>query len=208
MNEKPKVGRSYHINSPEEQKELYDDWAASYENDLCGMGYRLPAMAAAVFARFVPLQSGPILDAGCGGGIQSEPLFYVGYGPIIGIDFSQGMLEVAKGKGIYKELRQMALGGSLDFPDETFPVIFSIGTITPKHAPPECFDELIRIAMPGGLFVFSMRNDPDQEPGYPAALEHHTNVGNWRHIFSTDGFQSMPYGQPTITHQVHVYEKL
>ena len=208
MNEKTKVGRSYHVNSPEEQKALYDDWAANYENDLCAMGYRLPAVAAAIFTRFVPLHSGPILDAGCGGGIQSEPLVHAGYGPIVGIDFSPGMLEVAREKGIYAELRQMALGETLDFPDETFPVIFSIGTITPKHAPPESFDDLIRIAKPCGLFVFSMRNDPDQEPGYPAALEHHTEAGNWRHIFSTEGFQSMPYGQQEVTHQVHVYEKL
>jgi predicted TPR repeat methyltransferase len=208
MTEKTKVEDSYHANSPEEQKAVYDAWAAEYENDLCAMGYRIPAVAAAVFARFVDLDAGPILDAGCGGGIQAEPLVQAGYGPITGIDFSEGMLDVAREKGIYTELRKMALGGRLDFPDETFSVIFSTGTITPKHAPPESFDDLIRVARTGGLFVFSMRNDPAQEPGYPAVLEQHTKAGNWRHIFSTDGFQSMPYGEPSITHQIHVFEKL
>lgn len=73
MNEKTKVGHSYNASSPEEQRSVYDDWADQYENDLCAMGYRIPAIAATVFARFVPLGSGLILDAGCGGGIQAEP---------------------------------------------------------------------------------------------------------------------------------------
>jgi hypothetical protein len=55
------------------------------------------------------------------------------------------MLEVARQKGIYSDLRQMALGGFLDFPDDSFSVVFSTGTITPKHAPPESFDDLIRV---------------------------------------------------------------
>ncbi len=207
MNETTKVGDSYHAKSPEEQLAVYDAWAGDYEKDLCNMGYRLPAIAATIFARFVSLDTGPILDAGCGGGIQSEPLHHAGYGPIIGIDFSQGMLDVAREKGIYNELHQMALGGKLDFADETFPVIFSTGTITPKHAPPESFEELIRIAKTGGLFIFSMRNDPAQEPGYPAALERLSKEGRWKKLFTTEGFQSMPYGEPSVTHQIHVYEK-
>lgn len=101
----------------------------------------------------------------------------------------------------------MALGGRLDFADATFQVIFSTGTITPKHAPPESFDDLIRIVKPGGLIIFSMRNDPAQEPAYPAAVAQHEKEGNWNHVFSTNGFQSMPYGEPDITHQVHVYQK-
>lgn len=207
MSEKTKVGSSYQANSPEEQQVAYDDWAANYEKDLCAMGYRIPAVAAAIFSRFVPLDCGPILDAGCGGGIQAEPLHHAGYGPITGIDFSEGMLDVAREKGFYTELRQIELGKPLGFADETFSVVFSIGTITPRHAPPSSFEELLRIAKPGATFVFSMRNDPTQEPGYPAALEHHTKNNHWQHVFSTDGFYSMPYGETTVTHQVHVYQK-
>ncbi len=208
MTEKTKVGNSYLAQSPEEQEAVYDQWAAKYEIDLCGMGYRIPAVAAAVFARFVPLDCGPILDAGCGGGIQIEPLILAGYGSVTGIDFSRGMLDVAAQKGLYAELKQMALGGKLDFPDDTFAAVLSIGTITPKHAPPESFDDLIRITKTGGSLIFSLRNDPAQDPAYPAALERHTQAGNWLHRFSTEGFQSMPYGEPGVTHQVHVYEIL
>ena len=208
MSETTKVSHSYQAHSAEEQRAVYDQWALAYEKDLCQMGYRIPAIAAAVFCKFVPIDSGPILDAGCGGGIQSEPLYHTGYGPITGIDFSAGMLEVARSKGIYAALHQMELGKRLDFEDESFSVIFSIGTITPRHAPPHSFDELIRVAKRSALIIFSLRSDSEQDPEYPATIVKHTNAHQWRPVFSTDEFQSMPYGEPKITHQVHVYQKL
>ena len=47
----------YDATSQAEQQATYDDWAAKYEQDLCAMGYRLPALAAGAFARFVPLET-------------------------------------------------------------------------------------------------------------------------------------------------------
>ncbi len=207
MNKKTKVGDSYAANSSDEQQATYDIWAADYEKDLCEMGYRVPAVAAAVFSRFVPLDADPILDAGCGGGIQTEALVLSGYGPFVGIDFSQGMLGVAREKNLYSDLRQMEMGKPLDFTDESFAAILSIGTITPRHAPPNSFDELLRIAKKDAPMVFSLRDDPEQEAEYPLAVEQHSNAGNWQHIFSTDSFYSMPYGEPSVTHRVHVYKK-
>ena len=207
MSDQSKVGQSYHARTPEEQQAHYDDWAANYERDLSAMGYRIPAMAAAVFTRFVPAEAAPILDAGCGGGIQAEALAALGYGPITGIDLSEGMLAVARAKGLYAELRQMALGGRLDFADGAFAAVLSCGTITPGHAPPESFDDLIRVTRPGGRLVFSLRDDATQDPAYPAALERLAQASAWHPIFATEPFQSMPYGEPEVLHRIHVYER-
>ena len=92
------VAISYSAKSAEEAEAAYDEWAASYEPDLCRDGYRLPGHLATVFTRHVPADAAPILDAGCGGGIQTEALRLVGYTGFVGIDFSEGMLEVARGK--------------------------------------------------------------------------------------------------------------
>lgn len=189
-----------------EQKDAYDDWAASYERDLCAMGYRIPAVIASLFARYVPAETAPILDAGCGGGIQSEALAHLGYGPITGIDLSPGMLAIARTKGFYAELKEQTLGETLDFPDNHFGAVISAGTITPGHAPAHTFDELIRISRPGARILFSLRSDDKMLPEYPAALARLTEAGAWSHVFSTEGFQSMPYGEPDVLHQVHVYE--
>jgi SAM-dependent methyltransferase len=202
------VGRSYAAGSLVEQEKAYDAWAARYEPDLFGMGYRIPAVLAGVFARFVPADAAPILDAGCGGGVQAEALALLGYGPITGIDLSEGMLGVARAKGVYANLRRMMLGEPLDFPDDNFAAVLSTGTITPRHAPPHSLDELIRVARPGAPIVFSLRDDPAQEPDYPAAVARLEAEGRWRPLFSTPSFRSMPYGEPEITHRIHVFEVL
>lgn len=200
------IDRVYGAKSQDDQEAAYDEWSARYERDLCAMGYRLPAVAAAVFAGHVPGDAGPILDAGCGGGLQAEPLSALGYGPIVGIDLSEGMLSVARSKGIYAELYRMALGGRLDFPDDCFAAVFSTGAITPGHAPPESFDDLIRVTRPGGRLVFSLRVDAGQDPAYAAACDRLAAAGRWRHVFSTAEFLAMPYGEPDVRSRVHVYE--
>lgn len=39
------------------------------------MGYRLPALAVGVVARSVPLDTAPLLGAGCGGGLKGDTVF-------------------------------------------------------------------------------------------------------------------------------------
>ena len=202
-----KVLNSYAATSSSDQQATYDSWADSYERDLCAMGYRLPALAAGVFARFVPPETAPILDAGCGGGLQAEALALLGYGPLIGLDLSQGMLDVARQKGIYADLHQGALGAQLDLPDDSMGAVLCIGTITPNHAPPESFDGLIRVARPGAPIVFSLRDDREQDPSYPARVEDLVKAGAWHEVWSSQSCQSMPYGAAEITHSVHVYRK-
>ena len=200
------VNRSYHVETPDEARAAYDDWAVNYEADLCAAGYRIPAMIASVFTRYVPPDASPILDAGCGGGIQAEPLVELGYGPFTGVDLSEGMLQVARGKSLYAELKQQVMGESLNFGDNEFAATICSGVITPGHAPPHSFKELARIVRPGGQIVFSMRSDDGQQPEYPEFVSKMTGAGVWTHIFSTEPFHSMPYGEPEILHQIHVYE--
>ena len=56
----------------------------------------------------------------------------------------------------------MTLGEKFDFPDDQFAAIISSGTITPHHALPKSFEELIGIARRGGPIIFNVRDDPAQ----------------------------------------------
>ena len=200
------VERVYSATSVDEQETTYDEWSAQYERDLCAMGYRAPFVAAAVFARHVEIDASPILDAGCGGGLQCEPLAALGYGPIVGFDLSKGMLSVAREKNIYHELHKMALGDGLGFPESTFAAIISVGTITPGHAPPTSFGDLVRVARPGAPIVFTLRSDKGIGPEYWEACLKLEKAGKWRHQFSSAEFLPMPYGEPEVMTRTHVFE--
>jgi len=204
----PQLDKVYSAQTVEQAEVAYDDWAEKYEADVFAFGFRLPAAAATIWARFVALDSGPILDAGCGTGLQSESLALAGYQPITGVDLSEGMLSVAAKKGIYSELRQMTLGKRLDFADAAFANTYSVGAITPGHAPANSFDELIRVTRVGGLIVFSLRVDEAQEPAYPAAVQALAAARRWRHEFETDDFATMPIGEPDVRSRVYVYRVL
>ena len=201
----PQVDRAYGAKTQEQSEEAYDDWAEQYEADLFSYGFRVPIVATTVWSRFITPKGGPILDAGCGTGLQAEPLHLAGYKPIIGIDLSNGMLNVAKKKNIYSELHRMALGEKLSFDDNSFANTISIGTITPGHAPPHSFDELIRVTRKDGLIVFSLRVDDGQDPAYPATIAEYERANRWKMIYQTDSFVAMPLGEPDVSCRVYVY---
>ena len=64
-----KVLESCAAASTDDQPASYDAWAEKYEQDLSAMGDRLPALAAGVFARFVP----PGHSADPGRGLRRRP---------------------------------------------------------------------------------------------------------------------------------------
>jgi ubiquinone/menaquinone biosynthesis C-methylase UbiE len=201
----PQIEKVYGASTLQQSRAAYDEWAQTYDADMFAYGYRAALVAATIWARFVKPEGGPILDAGCGTGLQAEPLKLAGYGPISGIDQSGGMLEIARQKNIYAELHQMALGERLSFDDNSFADVLSIGTITPGHAPPNSFDELIRVTGQGGLLVFSLRADDDQVPDYLSAMAAHEKANRWARVFETKPFASMPLGEPEVFHKICVY---
>ncbi len=79
---------------------------------------------------------------------------------------SWGVLEEARGKDLYKEFPQMALGEELSFETNSFDAVTSAGAFTTGHAPVHAFDELARITKPGRSIVFSTRVDLYEGGGF------------------------------------------
>ena len=153
------VQRVYESRNNDELASNYDAWSNTYEQDTIENWGRLdPDVGAEIFAEHVPTDA-RILDAGAGTGIVGKLLSDKGYRKIAGIDLSEGMLQQARSKGVYQELRQMTLGERLDFPDDAFDAVVSICVFTQGHARPGSFDELIRVTRPGGKIVFGLRTD-------------------------------------------------
>ena len=201
-----KLEKVYAARTDIERREAYNDWSEDYDRDVSKFGIQLPYVGAAVFARHIPLGTGPVLDAGCGTGMHSLPLKLMGYDEFTGIDISEGMLAIANKRGIYDDLHQMALGLKLDFPDNHFALTYSIGCLAPGNAPPNSLDEFIRVTRPDGLIIWSTHGHINsQTQPYHNHRKRLTDAKKWTLEFETDPFVSMPDGDQNIKHAVYVY---
>ena len=196
----------YSSQNNQELAERYDRWAKGYEADLeQDFQWRGPQRAVEVFARYVPSDA-RVLDAGAGTGLVGGLLEGLGYGNMVAIDLSPGMLEEARKKNVYQELRQMAMGESLGFPRDSFGAVVSVGVLTVGHAPASSFDELIRITSPGGYIIFTLRPDVYENSGFREKQMALESTGKWKLVEMGEKFQPLPKGEPDVYHQVWVYQ--
>ena len=175
-----RLAEVYGAKGNSELRALYDAWARDYDQDLRDFGYTYPALVAGLVARHVRALGEPVLDAGVGTGFIGEMLHALGYEELVGIDISDGMLAVARGKGVYAELRNQTLGEPLDFADDRFGAAVSAGVLTIGHAPPDSLDELIRVTRPGGHVVFTLSAPVYEEGGFKEKLAALVAAGRWR----------------------------
>ena len=194
--------------SSQEISEIYDNWAEDYERRILSYGYSTPAVTAGFFGRYVKPEHGPVLDAGAGTGITGEVLAPLGYKDLLGIDISPNMLELARKKGVYKDLRQMALGGRLDLPSDAFAAVVATGVFAAGHAPPESFEELIRTTKPGGHMIFSVRTDVYVEAGFKDKQEALEREEKWQLVEVTEPFSHLRFEDPKLKVQVFAYRVL
>ena len=117
-------------------EERYDAWAGQYDQDVAGYGYKIPGIVAGFVGRYLTPANGVLLDAGAGTGVMGEVLALIGFKELVAMDLSAGMLEVAKEKGIYRDIRQMVMGEHLDFPDNAYSGVTAVGVLSVAHAPP------------------------------------------------------------------------
>lgn len=202
----PLLEKVYSAKTDEERRAAYNEWAKSYDRDVTAFGIRLPYVGAAVFARFVDFDTGPILDAGCGTAMHTLPLALAGYTGFHGIDISEGMLEIADGLGVYETLTRMALGSDLDFPDDRFAASYAIGVFAPGHAPAEGLGELCRVTRPGGLVIFSTHaQETEENEAFHGSRRRLVDEGRWSLEYETRPFVSIPGGDAKVEHAVYVY---
>lgn len=135
----------------------YDEWAVTYDADMADVGYRHPAVALGLLTRYLPVGSAPVLDAGAGTGLLGELLATLAYPEVDALDASQGMLEIADGKNVYRELHHGFLGEQLPFEDGQYAAVVSTGVFTSGHVGPEGLPELFRVVRPGGLIVLTVK---------------------------------------------------
>jgi predicted TPR repeat methyltransferase len=196
---------AYAAKDGQEAAELYDSWAEDYERRVSSWGYITPAVAAWFLGRYVAPEDGTVLDAGAGTGLMGLVLAPLGYRDLIGIDVSRDMLEYAREKGVYRELRQMELGGLLDLPSDAFAAVVAAGIFAAGHAPPESFEDLIRVTKRGGYVIFSVRTDVYLEGGFKEKQEALEREDRWQLAETSEPFAHLRFEDPDLKVQVFAY---
>ena len=143
-----------------------------------------------------------LLDAGAGTGMLGDEIASLGFNNMDANDLSPGMLERARGKGIYRDCRVMELGTPLDYPDHRYEAVVACGVFTPNHAPASGLDELVRITKPGGLVLYTLRHD-ETPPDFPPKHQALTDNGAWELVEACEPFASIA-SEPHIRHRCWV----
>jgi len=174
--ETPRLGSAYALDGVEQVKQLYKDWATTYDADFIErMGYAMPRIVAETFLRTGG--TGPILDVGCGSGAVGVELSGQ---RVDGLDVSPEMLAVAVEKGVYTRLIEGNLLTNLPLDMGGYRGVVSAGTFTHGHVGPEALDELIRISASGAMFCLGINTEHFETHGFAdkfAALRDANTIG-------------------------------
>ncbi len=161
------LDEAYEINGPADARRMYGDWAPSYDDSFgAAWGYIAPREIAAILKSEIAPEA-EILDIGAGTGLVAENL----RGFIVdALDITPEMLEVARGKHLYRQLMLDDLTKALDIPDASYDAVISCGTFTHGHVGPECLPELLRITRPGAVFACGTIGPVLDGAGFGSAL--------------------------------------
>ena len=197
----------YNAKTTEELRAAYDEWADAYDAQIVDdYGYRGHELVVAAVRPHLA-DDARLLDAGAGSGTVGLAARVAGFTSIDAVDLSTRMLEKARARGIYGDVRVGVLGEALDYETDSYDGVLSSGVFTPGHAPATCLDELVRIVKPGGLICFTLRHD-EPPPGFGDVMDSLSEDGAWELVEVSDPFHSMPKGEPEVEHRIWLYRVL
>lgn len=170
MAKHPKVDDAYALRDAGAVRQLYADWAQTYDTGFGqSEGYQLPREVALAFVSAGGV--GPVLDFGAGTGLVAEDLATFNVAPVDAVDISRDMLDVAAAKGIYRDLYAAdLLAEGHGIRPSSYDGIVSAGTLTLGHVGPEALLPLIELAAIGAVFALSVNTQHFAQAGFDAAL--------------------------------------
>ena len=163
---------AYAVKSPDDNRELYAKWAATYEQFLDDNRYIYARQVAEIFAERSPARPGAVLDAGCGTGRVGLELSRLGVSPVDGIDISPEMLDKARtmsgpdGAPSYRRLMEADLTGAIDLTTGSYSGVVSSGAFTHGHLGPDTISELVRVVRPGSVGVIGVNASIFESNGF------------------------------------------
>ena len=176
-------------------KRHYDYIAQNYEGLYNRAGWPDPEEVAAVvkeLSKGKNLSDIRILDLGCGTGLCGQFLASYGFKNIIGLDISEGMLQIAADKGCYQSLEEHTLGDPDNFPahlKNKFDFVVCSGLINNNHLDYKLFEEMTFAMKKGGIAVFAARFSYMGNFWYNDILSEMEAENRWKMLKTKDFFK-------------------
>ena len=166
-----------------ELEHIYKNWAKKYEDDVINLaGYVGHLITSELLLSYLRNTQARIFDAGCGTGLVGEILNKNSFQNLIGVDFSQEMLNIAKQKNVYQSLELVDLTKKLDFEDNLFDAIICAGTFTCGHVGPDALREMVRITKQGGYICFTVRKQEWEASPYRLIINDLEDSQAWQKL--------------------------
>ena len=179
----------YKLTTSEELLKYYQNWTKKnkYNQDMVNWKYIAPQETVSILKKYMLNKNCKILDAGCGTGLVGIELRKNGYSNIVGVDFSQDMLDLVP-QSVYKKIEKVDLNKPLKFETNKYDVVMCVGTFTYGHVKPQALDELIRITKNKGLICFTINEGIYEEYGFDNKIKELSNNKSWniKEFFKSD----------------------
>lgn len=184
--------------------EHYDALALDYDSQLTAWGYEAPEQGATLLsAHLEAFATSRLLDCGCGTGMTGQALRAQGArGTIFGADVPEQSLALAAAKNVYDETQIVDLNAQLPFDDDSFDGVLCVGVLSYVEAEP-LFQQWKRVIRPGGVVVFTCREDFFAPRDYPALLQRLDESGGMTCQKVTDPMPYLP-GHPEFADTIGV----
>jgi SAM-dependent methyltransferase len=201
------------LTDPVAVAERYDEWAATYDDELRGWGYDAPTQAAQLLVGIPAHQQSPagsvldgaVLDIGCGTGLTGVALHTLGVSVIDGLDLSEASLAVAEARGVYRTLQRHDFNESpLPFADGSYTAAQCVGVMSYAHDPRSLILDACRVVRPGGTVVFTQRSDLWAEHNVAGILNDLRADGTLAEVTWSEPQPYMP-GNADFTDQILVF---
>lgn len=196
-------------NNTEYRTKLFDHWP-SYLEDFANckeiMGYRYPETLVDTFVGLKLDKNVKIIDVACGAGNVPYILKDHGYTNVDGLDPSQGLLDAADKKGLYKKTICCYVTPDEKTPveDGTYDVMLCSAGMFPGSIVPQAFKELMRIVKSGGILAWNIADGyegfNDFFLSYDKIIQEHISKGDWEEVMPVKKEANMLFDDAGYTH--------
>lgn len=186
------IHESHKIKSKEKLREYYKTWSNNYDNDVRSCQYNGPETITNILTKNYNIYGSSILDVGCGTGLLGDYLFKNKYQiSIDGIDISPEMIEIARKRKYYDDLRIVDIFNVTTSQNKKYDYIVSAGMFTHNHVGPSAVENILHFLERDGVLIFTVRNSFAEQSNFKAyivdlltrkKIKNFTNIENQNYI--------------------------